>query len=209
MKFQWLGLHQNFESIFQLQKQSLDWPAHQEIVLGLEHSLVVTLGRRARLEEGLLQLSLNSSSIPIVVTDRGGLATLHGPGQLIIYPLISLKLRNWGAREYVCHLLKITQQCFKSLGLETSIDESQSGLFVGVNKICFIGLRISEGRSYHGLSLNVANDLRQFDRIRSCGQNNRPMTSLLEQGIIKSSEDVFKIWTEIASKTTINNEKYQ
>ncbi len=206
MKFQWLGLQQNFESIFQLQKESLDWPPHQEIVLGLEHSLVVTLGRRARLEEELLQLSMNSSAIPVVVTDRGGLATLHGPGQLIIYPLISLKSRHWGARQYVCQLLKITQQCFKALGLETSIDDSQSGLFLGVNKICFIGLRISEGRSYHGLSLNIANDLSQFDKIRSCGLNNRPMTSLLELGIFKSSEDVFKVWTEIATKTIINNE---
>lgn len=196
MVFQWLGL-QDYQNIFDQQKQSLLWPNDREEVWGLEHPLVVTLGRRANARE---EIRLTPPGATVVSTDRGGLATLHSPGQLVIYPLISLRQRQWGPREYVCHLLKITQLTLTHYGLRSSIDEAQSGLFIENQKVCFVGLRVGNGRTYHGLSLNVCNTLTFFDSIRSCGVSQRPMVSLRELGLEATAESVFWTWTEIAKK---------
>jgi lipoyl(octanoyl) transferase len=194
MDYQWLGL-QDFETMFREQKQSLMWAPEREVVWGLEHPPVITLGRRARMQD---ELPETFDDIPVVVTDRGGLATLHSPGQLVIYPLISIARRQWGPRDYVCQLLKITKQCLQEMGIDGQVDEAQSGLFVGSNKICFVGLRVSSGRVYHGLSLNVSNDLMLFDRIRSCGLQRRPMTSLRALGVNASPEEVYRRWVLVA-----------
>lgn len=199
MEFQWLGL-QEFEPIYQWQKESLLWPMNKEIIVGLEHPLIVTLGRRATVAE---ELSTMSQALPTIQTDRGGLATLHSPGQLVIYPLVSLDRRGWGPRQYVCQVLKITQQCLLELGVESNIDETQSGLFVNNNKICFLGLRIAEGRVYHGLSLNVCNDLALFNSIRACGVQSRPMTSLRELGIQLQPSQLFERWQKVANETSL------
>lgn len=194
MEFQWLGL-QNYEPLYEKQIESKEWSPDREIVFGLEHPFVITLGRRAKLQE---EVCVVQGGIPIVHTDRGGLATLHSPGQLVIYPLLSITKRGWGPKDYVCQLLRITKTCLQELGIHCHVDETQSGLFVNESKICFIGLRVSEGRVYHGLSLNVNNDLSLFDQIRSCGLQQRPMTSLNALGVEVSVEDVFTLWKNIA-----------
>jgi lipoyl(octanoyl) transferase len=197
MEFEWLGT-QNYEPIFQRQKESLAWPHDKEVVWGLEHSLVITLGRRAQLQD---ELRVAPAKASVVTTDRGGLATLHGPGQLMVYPLLSLKRRHWGPREYVCNLLKVTKDCLHDIGIKTSIDDSSSGLFIENKKICFIGLRVAAGRVYHGLSVNVNNDLSDFAGIRSCGLQGRPVTSLREQGVETSPQTLFGNWQQIVSKS--------
>jgi lipoate-protein ligase B len=197
MKFEWLVL-QDFAPIFEKQKQSVSWPHDVEVIWGLEHKSVITLGRRAKRQE---EVFLGASSINVAESDRGGLATVHNPGQLIVYPLISLKQRQWGPREYVCQLLKITKTCLLEFGIEAQIDDGQSGLFARGKKICFIGLRVSEGRAYHGLSLNVANDLNEFGLVRACGVQKRPMTNFVEMGISDVSPKlVFQYWEQVARK---------
>lgn len=198
MKYEWLGL-QDFSPIFEKQKQSVTWSHSVEVIWGLEHPSVITLGRRARLHEEVGDG--NEGQVQIVESDRGGLATLHNPGQLVVYPLISLKQRQWGPREYVCQLLKITKNCLLEFGISTQVDEAQSGLFVENKKICFVGLRLSEGRAYHGLSLNVTNNLEEFDLIRSCGLQKRPMTNFLELGVQEiCPQVVFQHWEQVARK---------
>ncbi|MEY4615842.1 MAG: hypothetical protein RJB66_802 [Pseudomonadota bacterium] len=194
MQCQWLGL-QLYEPTYKIQIDSIKWPEEKELILGLEHNTVVTLGRRAKLEDEMLH---QSKEFFFVQTDRGGLATLHSPGQLIIYPLLSLSKRNWGPKDYVCQLLQITKTCLQEYGVRAQSDESQSGLFVDNNKICFIGLRVAEGRVYHGLALNVSNDLSLFGHIRSCGIPQRPSTSLRCLDVLVSPKEVFERWCQIA-----------
>ncbi len=201
MRFEWLGL-QDFAPIFEEQKQSVLWPHDVEVVWGLEHKSVITLGRRAKRQD---EVNLDTGAISVVECDRGGLATFHNPGQLIVYPLVSLKRRQWGPREYVCHLLKITKVCLLNFGIETQIDDAQSGLFAGNKKICFVGLRLSKGRAYHGLSLNVSNDLDEFGSIRACGVQKRPMTNFAEMGVPNvSPQVVFEHWEQVARKTVFS-----
>lgn len=196
MEYYWQGL-KDYQLVYGQQKESLSWPTHREEVWGLEHHLVISLGKRSKIEQ---ETSSWAPTGPVVVSDRGGLATLHSPGQLIVYPLISIAKREWGPRKYVCQLLKITQGCLQNIGFETQVDEKSSGLFMEQKKICFIGIRISGGRVYHGLSLNVSNDLSLFNGISACGVRGRPITSLKEQGACRdlTPQDVFKSWKQYA-----------
>ena len=194
MEYQWLGL-QDYKTIYQKQRESLQWDDFEERIWGLEHPLVITLGRRAK---GLEEVSAPAVAFPVVETDRGGLATLHSPGQLVIYPLLSLNQRGLRPRDYVCKILTITRLCLAEFGVDAKVDESQSGLYINKNKICFVGLRVSQGRVYHGLSLNVNNDLSLFSSIRACGLLQRPMTSLEEEGVFVTPEEVFARWRQVA-----------
>lgn len=208
MEYHWLGM-QDYQKVYDQQRLSLTWSMEREEVWGLEHPEVISLGRRSTAQEDFS----SALQLPCVATDRGGLTTLHSPGQLIIYPLISLERRQWRPREYVCHLLKITQNCLNEIGLKTQIDSDSSGLFVQEKKICFIGLRVSSGRVYHGLSLNVSNNLNLFDQISACGWRGRPLTSLAEEGHNSvNPEDVFKLWYQVSKErflfeniTSLNN----
>lgn len=197
MKYVWRGL-QDYQTVYDQQRESLNWTSFREEIWGLEHPLVLTLGRRAKIEDEVP--ARYRQGVPVVSTDRGGLATLHGPGQLVIYPLVSLGQRKLGPREYVCLLLKITKNCLLDFGISAELDRSQSGLFVAQKKICFVGLRLSGGRSYHGLSLNISNDLSHFDEIRSCGVAQRPTASLKTLGVVAQPEEVFSCWQKIAVK---------
>jgi lipoyl(octanoyl) transferase len=204
VKYQWHGL-QDFKSIYEQQQQSVFWSSQREEIWGMEHPLVVSLGKRSQKEE---ELAAMAHAWTIIQTDRGGLATLHSPGQLVIYPLISLAKRQWGPRKYVCQLLKTTQSCLNNLGLMTQIDEESSGLFVGPKKICFVGLRVSGGRVYHGLSLNIANDLSLFDGISACGWKGRPITSFKELGDLTSTpQQVFTLWCRTALEQDLFKDK--
>lgn len=197
MEYKWLGL-QDYNTTFEEQMGSLTWVDQREEVWGLEHSAVITLGRRAQSDRDILSLG-ETRSIPIIHTDRGGLATVHNPGQLMIYPLLSLQTRGLGPRDYVCLLIQITQLTLKRLGLVTQCDTENSGLYVEGKKIVFIGLRIKEGRSYHGLSINTSNDLSLFRQILSCGLKERPITNIYNELHKKIPlEELFHLWCQSA-----------
>ncbi len=202
MNYEWLGT-KDYSEVYQWQKGSLTWPEDKEVVWGVEHPTIITLGKRSKLEE---ELRFNTNEkIPVTIVDRGGQATLHSPGQLVIYPMISMRSRGWLAKEYVCLLLKITKQSLEQLGCSVKIDSNQSGLFLGEKKICFVGLRLTEGRAYHGLSINVQNDLSLFDKIRSCGVVSRPMTSLYQENFTQyKPQDVFEVWVQNAKSTQLD-----
>jgi len=135
-------------------------------VLGLEFKPVITLGVRGRADEDLAHVD---SSIPVVQTDRGGQATMHTPGQLVVYPMIDLKIYGIGVRDFVCVLSKATSATLKHYGIESFSSDEAPGLYTMRGKIAFIGIRLDRGVVRHGLSLNVSNDLAQFSAIRSCG----------------------------------------
>lgn len=140
----------------------------------VEHPSVFTLGLG-----GLEHHILNAGNIPVVKTDRGGQVTYHGPGQLIIYFLIDLIRRSLSVKQ----LIYIMQQAIIELlhdkyNIHANTKPNAPGVFILEEKICSIGLKISKGCSYHGLSLNVDMNLESFNQINPCGFKNLKMTQL-------------------------------
>lgn len=156
----------DFEQAFQIQRDL--WLTaknkNQICIMGLEHPTVITLGRRMKSED-----LLPAGDIPVVQSTRGGLATIHSEGQLVIYPVMNLRSHGLGVKEFVCQLLKITQMTLNDYNIESHIDDENVGLYTSQGKIAFCGLEIKEGVSQHGISINIANDLSLFSQIVSCG----------------------------------------
>lgn len=130
----------------------------------LEHQAVFTLGRNGQMEHVLAP-----GEIPVVKVDRGGQVTYHGAGQLVIYLLIDVRRRNLGVRELVVKLEQAIIKLLASRNIIASGDREAPGVYVEGKKIAALGLRVSRGKTYHGLSLNVNMDLEPFKRINPCG----------------------------------------
>lgn len=162
-------------------------------IIGLEHPAVLTLGHRA---DAAFEV-LNHSALPVERVSRGGLATVHSEGQLVIYPVLNLRELNLGVREYVCLLLKTTNELLASLGVESATDEKTIGVFTKTGKIAFCGVQVKNGVSQHGISLNVRNDLSHFKAIRSCGISEASFDRLCDHGVNMTLQEIFERWFEI------------
>jgi lipoyl(octanoyl) transferase len=148
-------------------------PSTRDEIWFLEHPPVFTLGLNAKLEH------LKSvGDIPVVQIDRGGQVTYHGPGQLVVYPLIDLKRRALGVRQMVVALENAIIAYAAELGVAASGSRAAPGVYVNGAKLASIGLRIRRGASYHGLALNVTLDLEPFERINVCGYPGLAVTRL-------------------------------
>ena len=130
----------------------------------LEHPPVFTLGLNGRREHVLAP-----GDIPVVHVDRGGQVTYHGPGQLVVYPLIDLKRARLNVRDLVTCLEESVIELCAELGIHAEARGDAPGVYVSGRKLASIGLRVRRGCSYHGLALNVCNDLQPFSRINPCG----------------------------------------
>lgn len=166
------------------------------IVLGLEHEPVVTLGVRGRAEEDLVLSSsgLASQGFELRQTARGGQATLHSPGQLVIYPCTDLKAVGLGARCFVDLVQRTTRLCLLSHGVATEASATEPGLFIEGRKIVAFGFKISRGLTSHGLAINVSNDLSHFDMIRTCGVAGQKVARLHDFGPQIGLEALFLSW---------------
>ena len=135
-----------------------------EMIFSCEHEPVYTTGKRG--VDNRLHAELPA---PVVCTDRGGEMTFHGPGQIMLYPVIHLRQRGLGVKQYV-HLLE--QSCMnvlESCGLEASRNCGFPGVWTRQGKIAALGVRVSRGVAYHGMALNVDVDPRWFSAINPCG----------------------------------------
>lgn len=130
----------------------------------LEHEPVYTQGQAGKSEH-----LLNAGSIPVVQSDRGGQVTYHGPGQLIMYLLTDIDRKKINIREFVCCIEQSVISLLDGYGISSSTLRNAPGVYVNDAKICSLGLRVRQGRTYHGLSLNVNMDLEPFSRINPCG----------------------------------------
>lgn len=144
----------------------------------LEHPPVFTLGMNASLEH-----VLDAGDIPLQRIDRGGQVTYHGPGQLVVYPLLDLKRRGMGVRPLVTALEGSIIDFLASVGIEARARREAPGVYVGERKIASVGLRIRRGACYHGLAFNVNNDLSPFGRINVCGYRGLQVTRLADLGV--------------------------
>lgn len=139
----------------------------------LEHPSVFTQGVAGKPEH-----VLNPGNIPIVQTDRGGQVTYHGPGQLVGYVLLDLRRLKIGVKSYVSLIENSVVQLLADYNIKANIKLGAPGIYVADEKICSIGLKVSRGCSYHGIALNVNNDLEPFSRINPCGFQNLQMTKI-------------------------------
>jgi len=142
-----------------------------------EHPPVFTLGLNASREH-----LIATGDIPVVQIDRGGQVTYHGPGMLMIYPLIDLKRLGLGVRDLVTALEQSVVNLAAGYGIDARARPDAPGVYVGDTKFASVGLRIRHGASYHGMALNVRVDLEPFMRINPCGYAGLEMTDLATLG---------------------------
>lgn len=142
----------------------------------VQHPPVYTLGQQGK-REHLLNIDNN---IPVIQTDRGGQVTYHGPGQIVIYPLLNCRRLNLGIRQLVTRLEQSIIQLLSALNIQAETQPTAPGVYVQNAKIASLGLRIRRGCCYHGLALNVAMDLSPFTKINPCGMEGLKMTQIKE-----------------------------
>ena len=126
--------------------------------------------------------------IPVVLTDRGGKITYHGPGQIVLYTLIDLKRRSMSIRQLVDRMEGAVITLLGSHGVAAAGRPDAPGVYVGGSKIASLGLRLKNGRCYHGLSLNVDMDLSPFTAIDPCGYQGLQVTQTRDLGITASQD---------------------
>jgi lipoyl(octanoyl) transferase len=143
----------------------------------LEHPPVFTLGMNASPAHVLAP-----GDIPVVQIDRGGQVTYHGPGQLVVYPLVDLRRAKLGVRDIVTALEKSVIQMAAEFGITAEARREAPGIYVGGKKLGSVGIRIRRHSSYHGLAVNVNLDLEPFQRINPCGYQGLEMTQLGQLG---------------------------
>jgi len=143
-----------------------------ELVWFLEHPTTYTGGIRYRKDEIL------DKSIKIIKTNRGGKITLHNPGQQIVYFVLDLNKRKKNIRNLVRQIEYIIINFLKIYGINSYADKKNIGIWVKKKKIAAIGIRVSRWVAYHGFSININNNLNDYNKIVPCGLNNREITSL-------------------------------
>jgi lipoate-protein ligase B len=175
------------------------------LVLGLEHrEPVITLGKRGRPDDDLKasREELEAMGFEVVESPRGGQATLHAPGQLVIYPCVDLGRMGLGVRDYVCLLEKTTIRFLAHQGIEAWRGGDEPGVYTAKGKIAFFGIRVSRGMASHGLAINVSNDLELFNWIRSCGKEAESFDAVAlsarqdENGPGTGLETLFHLWLQ-------------
>ncbi len=143
----------------------------------VEHAPVFTLGQAGKPEHVLAP-----GDIPVLQVDRGGQVTYHGPGQLVVYPLLDLRRLKIGVRDYVCKIEQALIDTLDEWNIGAERRDGAPGVYVGAAKIAALGIRVRRGCTFHGLSFNVAMDLEPFQRINPCGYQGLQVTSVLDLG---------------------------
>jgi lipoic acid synthetase len=151
-------------------------------VLIVEHPPVITLGARESANKLLAnQNDLAKRKINVVSVRRGGGATAHNPGQLVFYPILHLGYLGLGVSDYIRQLEAVGIELLQQLGVKSRRRKGFPGLWVGDKKIASIGVRASKSVTYHGMAINIQNDLSIFDYIEPCGLDGVEMTSVLKE----------------------------
>ena len=154
-----------------LRKKVLINSSEDHLIL-VEHEHVYTLGKNAN------SSNILNKACDIIQTNRGGDVTYHGPGQLVAYPIINLKIRKIGVKSYVKMIEQLIFNTLMYYGLETHVPVDETGVWVKDKKIASIGIHVSKGVTIHGLAININTDLSYFDNIISCGIDGVKMTTL-------------------------------
>ena len=191
IEFQYLDLIEYNEALkLQLSLFEKVKSEDKNFILGLQHPSVISLGHRAIQNEQIMF----EPSIPVAKSSRGGLATVHSEGQLVIYPVLNIRKFKWTVRDYVQHLLKTTQKTFEEYLIDSYFDLNNVGVYTKHGKIAFCGVQIKNGISLHGLSINLYNKLELFNQIISCGIKNQNFDSIKNYRTDVTLEEFFERW---------------
>ena len=193
LKFSYLG-KQPYQDTYKDMKEHIQNFSSNQIWM-LEHDAVFTLGTAA--DESHI---INAGQIPVIQTDRGGEVTYHGPGQLVIYFLIDIKEIKLGPKALVQKLQELISSILGHYDIESSFIEGAPGVYVDDKKIASIGLRISQGKTYHGISINVDMDLTPFSFINPCGYEGLEVTQIKNYDSNVKMKDVESIAQQEISK---------
>lgn len=217
MHASWLG-RVRYRPTYELQKSLLEERKVEEIpdtLLLLEHEHVFTLGRRAdetHLVANDVLIGSNVAEVEVIETDRGGEATYHGPGQLVAYPIVSIRELKMGPVAYVRILEETIIQLLREYGIQGHRVVGKTGVWIGGEpgskppegenpdgrKIAAIGVRVSGGIAMHGMALNVCTDLSYYSHIVPCGMRDIDMTSMEQEcGRELEVENVAKDWATL------------
>ena len=171
IKCHWLGLCHYEETLEkQLEAHDAVLRGGPDQIFGVEHPAVITLGKRG----GVIR---KENRAPVVQIGRGGLATAHEPGQLVIYPIVHLERRKIAVRSFVCLLEQMVMDWISALSLSPRRSTSP-GIWIGEKKVCSVGLQIKRGVALHGIAINIHNSLGTFLHIEACGLPQSPMGTL-------------------------------
>ena len=177
----------NYAAILPLMNQIHDLVAkgeHEPVILVTEHEAVVTMGNRKLREDLRFPILANGSNglpgsrLPYFEIDRGGSATAHEPGQLVVYPILPIQWFSGSVRAYVGVLERAVIQTCRVFGVAAECKREFPGVWVGERKIAAVGVRVKNHVTKHGLAFNVINDLSAFDQIVPCGIRGKGVTSL-------------------------------
>ena len=163
----------NYHETLDLMKSHIQKADFNNEIWLLEHPPIFTLGTAADKNH-----ILDAKDIPVVETDRGGEVTYHGPGQLVIYFLLDVKKLNFGPKKLVSTIQEFVKDLLADLSIDCNFIVGAPGVYVDKKKIASIGLRISKGRSYHGISINFDMDLSPFKQINPCGYEGLEVTQI-------------------------------
>ncbi len=173
----------------------------QDLFLVTEHPPVYTLGRRGSKKSLLVpEKVIEEEGITLVETERGGDITYHGPGQMVIYPILDLRKAKLSVTEFVYKLEEVMIRTAGDQGIRAVRDSRNRGIWVGNNKLGSIGIRVRRGVTFHGLALNVNLSLLPFSWIQPCGLSGVGVTSLeSEKGTeVKISEVKWSLYNNIS-----------
>ena len=163
----------NYHETLDLMKSHIQQADFNNEIWLLEHPPIFTLGTAADQNH-----ILDAKDIPVVQSDRGGEVTYHGPGQLVIYFLLDVKKLNFGPKKLVSTIQEFVKDLLADLSIDCNFVEGAPGVYVNKKKIASIGLRISKGKSYHGISINFDMDLSPFKQINPCGYEGLEVTQI-------------------------------
>jgi lipoyl(octanoyl) transferase len=191
LTFKSLGLR-DYDDTWQSMKSYIREEDFKNEIWFIEHPPVFTLGTAADQKH-----ILNPKDIPVVQSDRGGEVTYHGPGQLVIYFMIDVKKSKLGPKTLVKSLQEFTKSLLKECSIESQFIDGAPGVYVNEKKIASIGLRISKGKTYHGISINVDMDLTPFSYINPCGYEGLEVTQIKELNDKVTIKDVERLAIEL------------
>ncbi len=151
----------------------------EDIVLLLEHPRVFTIGRRGGRENLIIAPDiLERENIPVIDVERGGDITYHGPGQLVVYPIVHLERAGLDIGAFITALEEVMLETASALGVDAERNSLNRGIWIGNNKLGNIGICVRRGIAFHGLSLNVNVSLEPFGWINPCGLQGITVTSI-------------------------------
>jgi len=161
----------------------------------VQHPPVFTQGQAGKAEHVLAP-----GNIPVIQVDRGGQVTYHGPGQIVAYPLVDIRRKRIGVKEFVCRIEAAIIEVLAGYGVNGERIPGAPGIYVAGEKIASLGLRVRRGCTFHGLAFNIEMDLEPFQRINPCGYSGLRVTSLSRLATVDFEEAESRLVNSLAGQ---------